>query len=112
MKILIDKNEHGRRDDEVTKKKRRKNEKERAQRRNEEGLTPKQTEKKKRLQEVKLLYENGLNQVQIAEIIGVNRITILRYIKYLKEKSKFFKASNIKALEGVTKFTLLYYEGL
>ena len=88
MKILIDKNEHGRRDDEVTKKKRRKNEKERAQRRNEEGLTPKQTEKKKRLQEVKLLYENGLNQVQIADKLGVVRRTILRDIKELRNQGE------------------------
>lgn len=69
-------------------KKRRKNKKERGQRRNDEGLTPKQLEKKLRLEKVKSLHEGGLNQVQIAEIIGVNRTTILRDIKYLKEKER------------------------
>ena len=69
-------------------KKRRKNERERAQRRNNEGLTPKQLEKKLRLEKVKELYERGLNQVQIAEKIGVNRTTILRDIKSLKEKGE------------------------
>ena len=34
------------------------------------------------------IYEVRLNQVQIAEIIGVNRTTILRDIKYLKEKEQ------------------------
>ena len=66
----------------------RKNEIRRKKRRNEEGLTPKQLEKKLRLEKVKTLYEGGLNQVQIAEIIGVNRTTILRDIKYLKEKEQ------------------------
>ena len=66
----------------------RKNEVRRQKRRNEEGLTPKQLEKKLRLDKVKTLYEDGLNQSQIAEIIGVNRTTILRDIKYLKEKEQ------------------------
>lgn len=66
-------------------KKRRKNDKERAQRRNEDGLTPKQLEKKLRLEEVKALHESGLNQVQIADKLGLTRRTIVNDIKKLKE---------------------------
>ena len=75
MKTLIDKKEKLRRDCEAQKKKRR----------NEEGLTPKQAEKKKRLEEVMKLHESGLNQVQIAEKLGLTRRTIVNDIKKLRE---------------------------
>lgn len=78
MKTIINKKEKLRRDYEAQKKKRR----------NEEGLTPKQAEKKKRLQEVKKLYESGWNQVQIAEKLGLARRTILRDIKSLREQGE------------------------
>ena len=78
MKTLINKKEKLRRDYEAQKKKRR----------NEEGLTPKQAEKKKRLEEIIKLHEAGLNQVQIAEQLGVARRTILRDVKSLRELGK------------------------
>lgn len=78
MKTLINKKEKLRRDCEAQKKKRR----------NEEGLTPKQAEKKKRLEEIIKLHEAGLNQVQIAEQLGVARRTILRDVKSLRELGK------------------------
>lgn len=75
MKTLINKTEKGRRDAEAKKKKRR----------NKEGLTPKQAEKKKRLQEVKILYEKGLSQGEIAIRLDLTRRTIVNDIKKLKE---------------------------
>ena len=78
MKTLINKGEKVRRDAEAKKKKRR----------NEDGLTPKQAEKKERLEKVKLLYESGLNQGQIADKLNINIRTVRRDIKDLKEKAE------------------------
>jgi len=60
--------------------------KEKAARRNEEGLTKKQLEKRDRREEVKKLYEMGYKQIEIAEKLGVNKRTILRDFKELKNR--------------------------
>jgi hypothetical protein len=67
-------------------KKENKNFKERATRRNEDGLTKKQAEKKKRLEDVQKLYEQGLKQVEIAEKLNLHKRVISRDLKEIKNR--------------------------
>lgn len=69
-------------------KKERKNTKERAKRRNDDGLTPKQQERKEFLHEVEKLMESGYKQIEIAEKLNKNKSTISRAIKEIKEKNR------------------------
>lgn len=59
--------------------------KEKASRRNEEGLTPKQKEKKDRQEKILNLAEQGLNITEIVKETGLSRFIISRDIKYLKD---------------------------
>lgn len=67
---------------------RRQFDKEKASRRDENGLTKKQTEKLKRLEEVQKLFEQGLTQTEIAKKIGINQSQISRDLKEIKEQKK------------------------
>jgi hypothetical protein len=68
-------------------KKKNKNFKERASRRNEDGLTKKQAEKKKRLEEVQKLSEHGFKQIEISEKLTIHKSLISRYLKELKRNA-------------------------
>ena len=71
MKTLIGKEEkYGRR-----------NTKRNADRRNENGLTPRQQAKLDLINQVKALHEQGLNQTQIASELGINQSNVSRYLK-------------------------------
>ena len=59
--------------------------KEKAARRNDEGLTPKQKEKKDRQEKILSLAEQGLSIMEIVKETGLSRFIISRDIKYLKE---------------------------
>lgn len=67
-------------------KKKRQYTKEKTARRNENGLTKKQAEKKKRLEEVQKLYEQGLKQVEIAEKLNLDKRVISRDLKEIKNR--------------------------
>nr|WP_312289491.1 DNA-binding response regulator [Clostridium chromiireducens] len=69
-------------------KKNRKNTKERAARRNEDGLTKKQAEKKMFLDEVQKLYEQGYKQIEIAEKLNRDKSIISRALKEIKSEKK------------------------
>jgi DNA-binding CsgD family transcriptional regulator len=69
-------------------KKDNKNTKERAARRNDDGLTKKQAEKKIRLEEVQKLREQGLTKEKISEKLGVSIETIKRDLRALKNEKK------------------------
>lgn len=67
-------------------KKERQYNKEKAARRNEEGLTKKQAEKKKRLEEVQKLFEQGYKQIEIAEKLNLDKRVISRDLKEIKNR--------------------------
>ena len=69
-------------------RKRRQSNKEKRNRRDINGLTPKQAEKMERLKKVRALYEEGLKQVEIAEKLNISRRTLARDIKEIKEQIK------------------------
>ena len=63
----------------------RDNENKRKKRRNDEGLTPKQKEKKDRQEKILNLAEQGLSIMEIVKETGLSRFIISRDIKYLKD---------------------------
>lgn len=63
----------------------RKLNREKVARRNNEGLTPKQKEKKDRQGKILSLAEQGLNITEIVKETGLSRFIISRDIKYLKD---------------------------
>lgn len=65
----------------------RKLNREKVARRNDEGLTPKQKEKKDRQKIILSLYEQGLSQIEIANKLGITKFMVSRDIKYLKENN-------------------------
>ena len=69
-------------------RKRRQSEREKYNRRNAEGLTPKQAEKKERLEKIKELCEEGMNQKEIAEKLNISKYKVSRDIKEIKESEK------------------------
>lgn len=60
---------------------RRKNIKRNAARRNEEGLTSRQQQKRDLITKVKELKQQGLKQVEIAEKLGITKGTVSKYLK-------------------------------
>lgn len=61
----------------------RKNKKRNISRRNEEGLTPREQQKKERIKQIVELREQGLKQIEIAKKIGVSRQAISKLLKEL-----------------------------
>ncbi len=65
----------------------RNNKRRQKNRRDDEGLTPKQKEKKERQDIILSLYEQGLSQIEIANKLGITKFMVSRDIKYLKENN-------------------------
>lgn len=59
----------------------RKNKKRNEARRNEEGLTSRQQQKKELINKVKELKQQGLKQVEIADKLGITKGTVSKYLK-------------------------------
>lgn len=59
----------------------RKNKKRNESRRNEEGLTSRQQQKKELINKVKELKQQGLRQVEIADKLGITKGTVSKYLK-------------------------------
>ena len=59
----------------------RKNEKRRVGRRNEEGLTKREQDKKDRIEKIKVLLSKGLNQSKIAQELGISRQAVSKLCK-------------------------------
>ncbi len=59
----------------------RKNEKRRVDRRNEEGLTKREQDKKDRIEKIKVLLSKGLNQSKIAQELGISRQAVSKLCK-------------------------------
>ena len=59
----------------------RKNKKRNESRRNEEGLTSRQQQKKELINKVKELKQQGLKQVEIADKLGITKGTVSKYLK-------------------------------
>ena len=81
-------------------KKRRQLVRERASRRNEEGLTSRQAEKQRKIEDVKTLFKQGLKQIEIAEILGLSKSTVSKYNK-ICVKSLFIMSSKKSFLKSV-----------
>lgn len=60
---------------------RRKNIKRNEARRNDEGLTSRQQQKKELINKVKELKKQGLKQVEIADKLGITKGTVSKYLK-------------------------------
>ena len=69
----------------------RKNKKRRVDRRNEEGLTKREQDKKDRIEKIKVFLSKGLNQSKIAQELGISRQAVS---KLCKERSIKNKLSN------------------
>ena len=67
-----------------TERKRRQSNREKLNRRDINGLTPKQAEKMERLKKVRALYEEGLKQREIAEKLGIKQGTVSKDLKIIK----------------------------
>lgn len=67
-------------------RKRRQLLREKENRRNSDGLTPKQAEKMKRLEKVQELFEQGYRQKEIAEKLNITKYKVSRDLKEIKEK--------------------------
>ena len=65
----------------------RNNKRRQKNRRDDEGLTPKQKEKKGRQDIILSLYEQGLSIMEIVKETGLSRFIVSRDIKYLKENN-------------------------
>lgn len=59
----------------------RNNKKRNEARRNEEGLTSRQQQKKELINKVKELKQQGLKQVEIADKLGITKGTVSKYLK-------------------------------
>ena len=59
----------------------RKNKKRRVDRRNEEGLTKREQDKKDRIEKIKVLLSKGLNQSKIAQELGISRQAVSKLCK-------------------------------
>ena len=69
-------------------RKRRQSNREKRNRRDINGLTPKQAEKMERLKKVRALYEEGLKQREIAEKLGIKQGTVSKDLKIIKAEMK------------------------
>ena len=59
----------------------RKNKKRRVDRRNEEGLTKREQDKKDRIEKIKVFLSKGLNQSKIAQELGISRQAVSKLCK-------------------------------
>ena len=87
----------------------RKNEKRRVGRRNEEGLTKREQDKKDRIEKIKVFLSKGLNQSKIAQELGISRQAVS---KLCKEIQYYFLSTEM----GLYKYVVVgcvrqYYNG-
>ena len=59
----------------------RKNKKRRVDRRNEEGLTKREQDKKDRIEKIKVFLSKGLNQSKIPQELGISRQAVSKLCK-------------------------------